>query len=80
MSELKPVTLKESVVASKLYETYCKAVGGKAFNGDPLPSWREFAADESKKKQVDAWIEVARQSLAINELIDYADTRAASGE
>lgn len=79
MSKLKEVTVKEAVVASKLYETYCSAVGGKAFNGDPLPSWREFSVDESKKKQVDAWIEVARQSLAINDLINYADNRAASG-
>lgn len=44
--------------AKQAYETYNKAVGGVAFNGDPLPSWDEFAADESKQKQVGAWIAV----------------------
>lgn len=37
------------------YETYCKAVGGVAFNGDPLPSWREFGSDPNKEKQANAW-------------------------
>lgn len=37
------------------YETYCKEVGGKAFNGDPLPSWKEFASDPNKTKQSNAW-------------------------
>ena len=26
-------------IAGNLYEEYCKEVGGKAFNGDPLPGW-----------------------------------------
>lgn len=46
-------------LANDLYIAYCKAVGGKAFNGDVLPSWQEFRNDESKKKQSDAWIKVA---------------------
>lgn len=46
-------------IAETLYETYCKAVGGKAFNGDPLPNWKEFAADPKKKPQADGWREVA---------------------
>jgi hypothetical protein len=46
-------------VAGILYESYCAAVGGKAYNGDLLPSWVEFRADESKKLQSDAWVVVA---------------------
>lgn len=46
-------------LAAKLYEAYCEAVGGKAFNGDPLPSWREFRDDETKRLQSDAWVVVA---------------------
>ena len=46
--------------AALLYDAYCKAVGGVAFNGDPLPDWEAFRADPSKQKQSDAWIEVAR--------------------
>lgn len=46
-------------LAGQLYEAYCEAVGGKAFNGDPLPKWEQFRADPSKKKQSDAWVKVA---------------------
>lgn len=42
-------------LAEILYDTYCKAVGGVAFNGDPLPGWKEFRADPKKTKQADAW-------------------------
>lgn len=58
-------TVPESValLADKLYTTYCAAVGGFAFNGDPLPAWKEFFADPSKKKQSDAWLAVAKESL-----------------
>lgn len=45
--------------AAALYEEYCRQVGGKAFNGDPLPDWATFAADPAKQKQVGAWRAVA---------------------
>jgi hypothetical protein len=50
-------------IAGELYEEYCKHVGGKAFNGDTLPSWKTFRADPSKQKQSDAWVAVAEKSL-----------------
>ena len=50
-------------LAGQLYETYCKSVGGKAFNGDPLPDWKTFRADPSKKKQSDAWVDVAHEAI-----------------
>jgi len=43
-------------IAEVMYTTYCASVGGKAFNGDPLPSWVEFGKDEKKKAQRNAWI------------------------
>lgn len=46
-------------LAGQFYAVYCAAVGGKAFNGDPLPDWETFRADESKKVQSDAWVRVA---------------------
>lgn len=49
--------------ADMLYSVYCDAVGGVAFNGDPLPAWADFAADPNKQKQADAWRSVAKQSL-----------------
>ena len=46
-------------IANDLYTTYCKAVGGIAYNGDPLPTWEEFKADVVKQKQANGWLEVA---------------------
>lgn len=45
--------------AGVLYDEYCIAVGGKAFNGDPLPKWEEFGKDPNKQKQANAWRRVA---------------------
>ncbi|MGC4016139.1 MAG: hypothetical protein QM755_16690 [Luteolibacter sp.] len=50
--------------AGRSYTAYCEAVGGVAFNGDPLPTWEEFSADTSKVKQAAGWIEAARAALA----------------
>lgn len=52
-------------LANRMYTRYCEAVGGKAFNGDPLPTWDEFAADETKQKQVNSWREVAKIPLSL---------------
>lgn len=49
-------------VAESMYDKYCLAVGGKAFNGDPLPQWPDFVADPLKQKQVLGWLEAARVS------------------
>ena len=46
-------------LAMFLYDEYCTSVGGKAFNGDPLPKSEEFFNDALKQKQVKAWIDVA---------------------
>ncbi len=50
-------------LAGILYEEYCKEVGGKAYNGDPLPDWETFRADPYKKKQSDAWIAVVVKAI-----------------
>ena len=60
------MTIEE--LAGELYEHYCLAVGGKAFNGDNLPHWPEFREDVSKKKQSDAWVKVAQVA---KDLIQY---------
>ena len=54
-------------VAAVLYAEYCGAVGGKAFNGDVLPGWGEFRADEGKAKQVAAWLAVGRRAAEFRE-------------
>lgn len=60
---LTAVTPPEETFAGELYTTYCRAVGGKAFNGDPLPDWKTFRADPTKQKQSDAWLETARVAM-----------------
>lgn len=37
------------------YETYCKALRGNGHDGQPLPTWKEFAADEYRQAQANAW-------------------------
>ena len=58
-----PLFLEE--LAAALYEKYCVSVGGVAFNGDTLPNWSAFAADEKKKKQADAWRDVAAEAMRL---------------
>ena len=46
------------IYGQQAYDTYCTAVGGKAFNGDALPDWDTFRKDETKATQSAAWIAV----------------------
>lgn len=50
-------------LADDLYTHYCELVGGKAFNGDPLPGWKEFSTDPKKKPQAKGWLGVARRAI-----------------
>ena len=56
---------KREQLAHKLYDAYCVEVGGKAFNGDPLPKAEEFFDDSTKKKQADAWRTVAAVAIEV---------------
>ena len=55
------------ILAGQLYTVYCLEVGGKAFNGDPLPNWPEFRDDPTKQLQANAWIGVAKTAIRILE-------------
>ena len=46
------------------WDTYSKAVGGKAFNGDALPTWDVMCKDEKKENLVVAWKKAARAVAA----------------
>ena len=64
--------LQETVtidLAEHFYHVYCNSVGGKAFNGDTLPVWKDFYKDPNKKLQSKAWIEVAKEAMIV--LCDY---------
>lgn len=50
---------KQESLARGMYDEYCDAVGGKAFNGDDLPKSDEFFTDETKQKQANAWRKTA---------------------
>lgn len=52
-------------LAGDLYARYCERVGGKAFNGDPLPTWDEFRNDPNKRVQANAWVAVAARAIAV---------------
>lgn len=53
--------MKKDVLAKKIYTTYCEAVGGKAYNGDPLPDAETFFNDPTKEKQANAWRLAAKE-------------------
>ncbi len=85
MSELKtyPNAAEVEALAGELYEIYCAEVGGKAWNGDPLPSWKEFRADPIKTLQSDAWVMVADKAVQkVSRLVlkfDRSATRSLQG-
>lgn len=57
--------IDRETLACEMYTTYCKAVGGKAFNGDNLPSWQEFSNDPNKQLQAEAWRIAADRALEL---------------
>ena len=59
-------TMKKLAMA--LYDEYCAQVGGKAYDGRPLPTAKEFFEDDTKAKQARAWMAAASKAL---ELILY---------
>lgn len=54
---------QNEALARKMYDVYCTAVGGKAYNGDPLPDSDTFFADKTKELQSKAWIAAADQAI-----------------
>lgn len=58
---VEPLEVSECVEARARegYDAYCEAVGGVAFNGDPLPKSKEFFTDPAKTKQANGWRKAA---------------------
>lgn len=60
-------------IADQMYTAYCEAVGGKAWNGDTLPTWDEFSADSLKAKQIQGWLAAASVHPALLRVEKTAD-------
>lgn len=60
-------SIREKILkyAKQNYDTYNFAVGGVAWNGDPLPSWEDFYNDPTKQKQVFGWVTTGFNSLFV---------------
>lgn len=52
-------------LAKAMYDEYCAAVGGKAYDGRPLPTSTEFFDDDSKRQQVKGWLAAASKALEL---------------
>lgn len=52
-------------LAMAMYDEYCEAVGGKAYDGKPLPTAKEFFDDATKAKQQRGWFRAASKALEI---------------
>lgn len=50
-------------VAMAMYDAYCEEVGGKAWDGRPLPTSKEFFNDETKQKQAMGWFAAASKAI-----------------
>jgi hypothetical protein len=57
---MRKTVVTDDEVGRIAWDTYSKAVGGKAFNGDPLPTWDVMCKDEKKENLVVAWKRAAR--------------------
>ena len=49
--------------ATELYDIYTAAVGGKAWDGKPLPCGKDFMSDPTKQTQANGWRAVAAHIL-----------------
>lgn len=49
------------------WDAYSASVGGKAFNGDPLPAWDVMCKDEKKTQLVTAWKRAGRAVASLVE-------------
>lgn len=63
--EVKPAEATQLVrqLAAAAYDRYNSAVGGRAYNGDPLPPASEFFADATKVKQANGWLHAIDEVL-----------------
>lgn len=52
-------------IAREMYDTYCLAVGGKAYDGRPLPSSAAFFDAPDKNTQADAWRAAAARACLL---------------
>lgn len=66
-------------LAGEMYDAYCDAVGGLAFNGYPLPAWSEFGSDPSKQKQANGWRVAAKIAIGIPDM-GFATKAAKAGK
>lgn len=56
-------TMKKLAMA--MYDEYCAEVGGKAYDGRPLPTAKEFFNDETKQKQAMGWFAAASKAIEL---------------
>lgn len=61
--------------AIELYDTYCAAVGGRAWDGKPLPTGQQFFADPAKQVQAEGWRAVAKRATALVTAVGVGTTR-----
>lgn len=48
--------MDNETLTGMMFDYYREEVGGKTFDGLPLPTWKEFRENPEKKLQSDAWV------------------------
>lgn len=59
-----PYSVTEKL-AMAMYDEYCASVGGKAYDGRPLPTAKEFFNDDTKARQARGWMAAASKALQL---------------
>ncbi len=60
-----PVSNSADITAGEIaYAAYCREVGGRSVNGEPLPTWEELNDDPGKARVVSGWHASANAVIA----------------
>jgi len=60
-----PVSNSADITAGEIaYAAYCREVGGKSVNGEPLPTWEELNDNPGKARVVGGWHAAANAVIA----------------
>lgn len=58
--------MSDDKLGQTAWDTYNLNVGGKAVNGDPLPTWEQLKADPKRTHIVTGWISAAQAAVVAN--------------
>lgn len=65
--------------AEEAWTAYRNAVGGKALNGEPLPTWADLKNDPEQQAVAARWLEATRMATLFSCAVSVDTLRPAAG-